>query len=96
MEESEQKLENQELSLEFKRKELEDQDLMRDSHRQMAWISLISTIMYPSIIMISYWSGFPEAGKTLGTIAGPYFLAVAAIVMAFMGVHGIKPKTTRK
>ena len=33
--------------LEFKRKELEDQDAMRDSQRKMAWFALGGMLLYP-------------------------------------------------
>ena len=33
--------------LEFKRKELDDQDAMRDAQRKMAWFALFGMLLYP-------------------------------------------------
>ena len=35
------------MHLEFKRKELEDADAMRDAQRKMAWFSLFGMLLYP-------------------------------------------------
>ena len=37
--------------LEFKRKELEDADAMRDAQRKMAWFSLYGMLAYPILVI---------------------------------------------
>ena len=37
--------------LEFKRKELEDQDAMRDAQRKMTWFALAGMLLYPATVM---------------------------------------------
>ena len=71
--------------LEFKRKELEDADAMRDAQRKMAWFSLIGMLFYPSGIFITVMFGLDKAAELIGDIASIYFLSVAAIVSAFFG-----------
>lgn len=73
--------------LEFKRKELEDQDAMRDAQRKMAWFSLYGMLAYPVLVVGSSVIGLEKAGDILGDMAGVYFIAVAGIVAAFFGAQ---------
>lgn len=82
----------QDMYLEFKRKELEDQDLMRDAQRKMAWFSLIGMLFYPSGIFITVLFGLDKAAELIGDIASIYFLSVAAIVSAFFGFQSTGAK----
>jgi len=71
--------------LEFKRKELDDQDAMRDAQRKMAWFALFGMLLYPFAVVIANWVGLDQASKILGDMAATYFVSVAAIVAAFFG-----------
>jgi len=75
------------LHLEFRRKELEDADLMRDAQRHMAWFSLVGMLLYPFAVVAASYAGLDEAQKTLGSMAPTYFVAVAGIVAAFFGAQ---------
>ena len=77
--------EEQKMYLEFKRKELEDADAMRDAQRKMAWFSLVGMLFYPSGIFITVKFGLDKAAELIGEIASIYILSVAAIVSAFFG-----------
>lgn len=79
--------------MEFKRKELEDQDAMRDAQRKMAWFSLAGMLLYPAIVLVAVLAGIDHAAKILGDMAAVYFVSVAAIVAAFFGAQAYnKPK----
>ena len=78
--------------LEFKRKELEDADAMRDAQRKMAWFSLAGMLLYPAIVLIAVWVGVDQAAKILGDMAAVYFVSVAAIVAAFFGAQAMQTK----
>ena len=78
--------------LEFKRKELEDADAMRDAQRTMAWYSLYGMLLYPLLVIVTNLLGFENAGKILGDMAGVYFIAVAGIVAAFFGAQAMTSK----
>jgi hypothetical protein len=78
--------------LEFRRKELEDADAMRDAQRNMAWFSLAGMLLYPFAVVIASLAGLDEAQKTLGSMAPTYFVAVAGIVAAFFGTQAMKKK----
>ncbi len=73
----------QEMYLEFKRKELEDADAMRDAQRKMAWFAMFGMLLYPFAVVLATLIGLEQASKTLGDMAATYFVFVAAIVAAF-------------
>ena len=75
--------------LEFKRKELEDADAMRDAQRKMTWFALAGLLLYPLAVVLAVLSGLNEAAKTLGSMAPTYFVAVAGIVAAFFASQTI-------
>ena len=81
-----------ELHLEFKRKEMEDADAMRDAQRNMAWFALSGMLLYPFAVVIAVWLGLDQAGSILGDMAAVYFVSVAAIVAAFYGKEAISAK----
>ena len=78
--------------LEFKRKELEDNDAMRDAQRQMTWFALFGLLLYPFAVVIAQWLGLEQAAKILGDMASVYFVSVAAIVAAFYGSQALTKK----
>ena len=77
--------EEEAMYLEFKRKELEDQDAMRDAQRNMTWFALFGLLLYPFAVVLSDLIGLDGASKILGDMAATYFVSVAAIVAAFFG-----------
>lgn len=81
--------EEQAMYLEFKRKELEDADAMRDAQRSMAWFALFGMLLYPAIVLIANIIGMEQAAKILGDMAAVYFVSVAAIVAAFFGAQAV-------
>ena len=78
------------MHLEFKRKELEDADAMRDAQRKMAWFSLGGMLLYPAAVVSASLAGLSEAQATLGDMAPTYFVAVAGIVAAFFGAQAFQ------
>ena len=83
----------QEMYLEFKRKELEDADAMRDAQRSMAWFALFGMLLYPFAVVLAIWLGLEQAGKILGDMAAVYFVSVAAIVAAFYGKEAMAARS---
>lgn len=53
----------QEMYLEFKRKELDDQDAMRDAQRKMAWFALGGMLLYPFAVVVASLVGLDQAQK---------------------------------
>ena len=85
-------VEEERMYLEFKRKELEDADAMRDAQRNMAWYSLAGMLLYPLAVVLANWIGLEQASKILGDMASVYFVSVAAIVAAFFGSQAYTKK----
>ena len=77
----------QKLYLEFRRKELEDQDAMRDAQRNMTWFALAGMLLYPATVMTTELLGLHQAAEILGAMASVYFVSVAGIVAAFFGAQ---------
>ena len=73
--------------LEFKRKELEDVDAMRDAQRKMTWFALAGMLLYPAVVMTTEFMGLHQAATILGDMAAVYFVSVAGIVAAFFGAQ---------
>ena len=79
--------EEHKMYLEFKRKELDDQDAMRDAQRKMAWFALFGMLLYPFAVVLATLIGLEHASDILGDMAATYFVSVAAIVAAFFGTQ---------
>ena len=88
--------EEMEMHLEFKRKELEDQDAMRDAQRSMAWFALFGMLLYPFAVVGATFLNLENAASVLGSMAATYFVSVAAIVMAFFGAQAYSGKGSKK
>ena len=84
--------EEEKMYLEFKRKELEDLDAMRDAQRSMTWFALFGLLLYPFAVVIADWIGLDTASKILGDMAATYFVSVAAVVAAFFGTQAYSSK----
>jgi len=84
--------EEMDMHLEFKRKELEDNDAQRDAIRKMAWFSLIGLLVYPIGIAITSLLGLDKAATLIADIAPTYFASIAVLVSAFFGADALKGK----
>lgn len=78
--------------LEFKRRELEDQDAQRDAMRKMTWFALWGMLLYPVTIVVASWLDVDDAAKIIGDIAPTYFVAISALVAAFFGANAYSNK----
>ena len=84
--------EEKRMYMEFKRKELEDQDAMRDSQRKMAWFALLGLLLYPTGIFITSFLGLDTGAKLIADIAPTYFASIAVLVSAFFGADALRKK----
>ena len=84
--------EERKMYLEFKRKEMEDQDAQRDAMRNMTWFALFGMLLYPLTILVTSLMGADKAAAIIGDIAPTYFVAISALVAAFFGADAIKGK----
>ena len=86
--------EEKRMYLEFKRKELEDQDSMRDSQRKMTWFALFGMLLYPFIILLASVLGFETAASLITDIASLYVLAASGVVVGYFGFNSIREKNS--
>ena len=84
--------EEHKMYLEFKRKELEDNDAQRDAIRKMAWFSLVGLLLYPLGIFITSLLGLDRAANLIADIAPTYFASIAVLVSAFFGADALRKK----
>ena len=84
--------EEHKMFLEFKRKEMEDQDAQRDAIRKMAWFSLVGLLIYPIGIAVTSAFGMEKAADLIADIAPTYFASIAVLVSAFFGAEALKKK----
>ena len=87
--------EEREMYLEFRRKELVDQDLQRDAIRKMAWFALFGLLLYPLGIFITSLLGLDKAATLIADIAPTYFASIAVLVSAFFGADAIAKKVSK-
>lgn len=80
------------MHLEFKRKELEDQDAQRDAIRKMAWFSLIGLLVYPFGIFCTSLFGLDKGAELIADIAPTYFASIAVLVSAFFAADAVGQK----
>jgi len=81
-----------EMHMEFKRKELEDQDAQRDAMRKMTWFALFGMLFYPGAILFTTILGQIAAAELIAQIAPTYFVSISVLVAAFFGADAIKHK----
>jgi hypothetical protein len=81
-----------EMYLEFKRKELEDNDAQRDAIRKMAWFALFGLLLYPFGIFVTSMFGLDTAAGLIADIAPTYFASIAVLVSAFFGADALSKK----
>ena len=79
--------------LEFKRKELEDNDAQRDAIRKMAWFALFGLLLYPLGIFVTSLFGLETAAQLIADIAPTYFASIAVLVSAFFGADALTKKS---
>jgi hypothetical protein len=64
---------------------MENEDKKEDAQRHMAWFALFGMLLYPSLVVLSVFTGLEKSADVLGDMAPTYFVSVAAIVAAFFG-----------
>ena len=88
--------EERQMYLEFKRKELEDQDKQRDAIRSMAWFALFGLLLYPLAIFLTSAFGLNTAANLIADIAPTYFASIAVLVSSFFAADAISNKKKKE
>lgn len=82
----------EEIDAVIKMRDYVNKDEKVDAQKQMAWVSLISMVCYPLLIVGASYFALDKAVTELGSMSGVFFGAVAAIVMVFIGAEAYKAK----
>ena len=77
------------MKLNAERTKLDNEDKKQDAQRNMAWFALFGMLLYPAAVIIAVFAGLDSAANILGDMAPTYFVAVAAIVVAFYGKEAL-------
>lgn len=80
----------EELELERKAIQIENEDQRADAQRKMAWFSLLSMLLYPGLVLIGGFLPATRSIEILGDMAPTYFGSVAVILAAFFGAAAYK------
>ena len=80
------------LDLEDRKERIKDENAKRDQQRKMIWFALWGMLLYPFSIIATAGIGLTQATASLTSIAGIYFVSVAALVGAFFGVTNLGKK----
>ena len=84
------------IELDRARREMEDEDLNRNSIRAMAWFALLGLLLYPFGIFLADAFGMGTAANLIADIAPTYFASIAVLVSAFFGASALKSKGDSK
>ena len=80
------------LELMDRKEQIRDENSKRDQQRKMIWFALWGMLLYPFSIIATAGIGLTQATESLTSIAGIYFVSVAALVGAFFGVTNLGKK----
>lgn len=80
------------LDIEDRKERIKDENSKRDQQRKMIWFVLWGLLLYPFSIIATAGFGLSQATESLTSIAGIYYVSVAALVGAFFGVTNLGKK----
>lgn len=85
-------------NIEFMEKKikLENEDQKQDSQLRMVWFSLISSILYPILVIISDYLHLDNASKNLSEMSDIYFISVMGVVSVYFGSNAYKHRKSNK
>lgn len=62
-----------------------NEDQKQDSQLRMVWFALLSSLLYPVLVMICFSLGFPECARLLTDMSDIYFVSVMGLVGVYFG-----------
>ena len=62
-----------------------NEDQKQDSQLRMVWFALLSSLLYPVLVMICFALGFPECARLLTDMSDIYFISVMGLVGVYFG-----------
>ena len=77
----------EEIEVEDRKRQMLDADAKRDAERNMAYMALAGMLAFPLLIILSSYFGLDKAASLLADIASISYIAVGAVISAYMGFN---------
>ena len=77
----------EEIEVEDRKRQMLDADSKRDAERNMAYMALAGMLAFPLLIILSSYFGLDKAASLLADIASISYIAVGAVISAYMGFN---------
>ena len=77
----------EEIEVEDRRRQMIDADSKRDAERNMAYAALGGMLSFPILILLSSYLGLDNGASLLADIASISYIAVGAVISAYMGFN---------
>jgi hypothetical protein len=78
-------MDEREIMLEDRRRQMEDADHKRDAQLRMTWFALSGMLAYPLLIVLASFLNLQQAADLLADIAAVYVVAVSGVTAAYFG-----------
>ena len=77
----------EEIEIEARKRQMLDADSKRDAERNMAYAALAGMLSFPILILLSSYLGLDKGASLLADIASISYIAVGAVISAYMGFN---------
>lgn len=74
-------------NIEFEERKLRliNEDQKQDSQLRMVWFALLSSLLYPVLVIVCFVLRFPDCAKLLTDMSDIYFISVMGLVGVYFG-----------
>lgn len=62
-----------------------NEDQKQDSQLRMVWFALLSSLLYPVLVMACFALGYPDCARLLTDMSDIYFISVMGLVGVYFG-----------
>lgn len=62
-----------------------NEDQKQDSQLKMVWFALLSSLLYPVLVIICFSLDYPDCAKLLTDMSDIYFISVMGLVGVYFG-----------
>lgn len=73
------------IDFEERKLKLINDDQKKDSQLRMVWFALLSSLLYPVLVMVCFGVGYPECARCLTDMSDIYFISVMGLVGVYFG-----------
>lgn len=73
------------IDFEERKLKLINEDQKQDSQLRMVWFALLSSLLYPVLVISCFSLGYPDCAKCLTDMSDIYFISVMGLVGVYFG-----------